>query len=511
MPIVKQFPTNQGNKWENRHKTFVDPLLNLYNLTNGKGGAIATYNGLTNEIMGLIKKAEEDKTTLRALGAGWSWHQIMTAGLNGIILDTKQLNSTFKVSNDEVLKAYKGEAKKLKFVQCGNGIWELNEKLKDQNLSLKTTGASNGQTIAGLIGTGAHGSAIDEGSAQDFVVGLHIIVSSTRHVYLERESYPVVKQAYTDKFNAEIIRNDDIFNAALVSFGCFGFVHGVMVETEDIFLIEGTMRMDDFDNDILKLMEANDFTNTGTANVAEPNTRPYHFEVKFNPYDPLEQVYITSMYKKPYHSNYTPPNPNSEGIGPGDDAPAFIGKVLETVPALIPKAINTLTKSSLSLYEKATGTIGEIFNNTLLRGKLLSAAIAIPTDKIKEVIGILAEVNAIPEVKNFPGIYAFRFVKGTKATLGFTKFEKTCVVEMDGAYNDRSIEYCKKVWDKLQEKNIPFACHWGKQTDLSPSRIEYMYGKAAIKSWKDARNSLLDSGSKKVFTNPIMQKWGLET
>jgi hypothetical protein len=130
--------------------------------------------------------------------------------------------------------------------------------------------------------------------------------------------------------------------------------------------------------------------------------------------------------------------------------------------------------------------------------------------RLQSRINILAEVNEIPSVKNFPGIYAFRFVKGTKATLGFTKFEKTCVVEMDGAYSDRSIEYCKKVWNKLEENNIPFACHWGKQTDLSPKRIEYMYGKEAVKSWKDARNSLLDEASKKVFTNPIMVKWGLD-
>jgi FAD/FMN-containing dehydrogenase len=500
----------QKRKWENRHKTFNDPIKNMYTLFNGAGDPVDTYNKVTSEIMGYIKKAEEDKTTLRALGAGWSWHQIMTGGPKGIILDTKPLNTIFPISQARVLQTYAGEVKKLKFVQCGAGIWELNEALKPENLSLKTTGASNGQTIAGLIGTGAHGSAIDVGAAQDFVVGLHIVVSSTRHVYLERESYQVVNQSFADRFGAELIRNDDIFNAALVSFGCFGFVHGVMVETDDIFLIEGSMRMDDFDNDVLKLMETNDFTNTGTANVAEPNTRPYHFEVKFNPYDPLQQVYITSMYKKPYQTNYTPPNPNSEGIGPGDDAPAFIGKVLEKVPDLIPKAINTLTKSSLTLYEKATGTIGEIFNNTLLRGRLLSAAIAIPTDKIKEVIGVLAEVNKMPSVKNFPGIYAFRFVKGTKATLGFTKFEKTCVVELDGAYSDRSIEHCKKVWDKLQEKNIPFACHWGKQTDLSPNRIKYMYGEAAVNSWKSARNSLLDDGSKKVFTNPIMEKWGLD-
>jgi FAD/FMN-containing dehydrogenase len=513
MTHFKNFPTDFGNTWENRHETFTDPIKNLYTLQNGPGGALVSYNAMTKEIQDLIAKAINENATLRALGAGWSWHQIMTGGPQGIILDTKQLNTVFNVSSERVLQEYTGDVKKLKFVQCGTGIWELNERLRDENLSLKTTGASNGQTIAGLIGTGAHGSAIDVGAAQDFVVGLHIIVGKNRHVYLERASYPITKKTFADLLNAELIRDDDMFNAALVSFGCFGFLHGVMVETEDIFLLEAAMRMDDFDLPVLKLMQTLDFTNTSTVNVAEPNTRPYHFEVKFNPYNELKQVYITTMYKKPYRSNYSPPNPGPDKLGPGDDAPTFIGKLLEKVPKAIPKAVNLLTGSSLELYEKenGTGTIGEIFNNTTLRGRLLSAAIAIPIDKIKEVIGVLAEVNKLKSVSNFPGIYAFRFVKGTKATLGFTKFDNSCIVEMDGAYNDRAIGYCKEVWNMLEVKNIPFACHWGKQTDLSPARVEYMYGKAAVDSWKTARKSLLDADARKVFTNPIMVKWGLDT
>ncbi len=502
---------NTRKKWENRHKTFNDPIKQLYSLFNGAGDALATYNEMTEEVKGFIKKADADGTTLRALGAGWSWHQIMTGGPKGIMLDTKPLNTIFPISQARLDSTYTKEAKKLRFVQCGAGIWELNKALKAENLSLKTTGASNGQTIAGLIGTGAHGSAIDVGAAQDFVVGLHIIVSSNRHVYLERASYPVVNQSFANLFNTEIIKDDDIFNAALVSFGCFGFVHGVMVEVEDIFLLDATMRKQPFTDDVVKVMKSLDFTTINLPGLANGNERPYHFEVKLNPYDTENKVFITGIYKRPYRKDYIPPVANPQGIGPGDDAPAFIGKLFENVPSLIPAAVNALTKSSLTLYENAIGTIGEIFNNTTLRGKLLSAAIGIPNDKVMDVIDVLKEINQDIDIGNFPGLFAFRFVKGTKATIGFTKFDHTCVVEMDGAYNDRSIAYCKAVWDKLQERGIPFTCHWGKQTDLSPKRIEYMYGKPAIKSWKDARNSLLDAASKKVFTNPIMEKWGMNS
>jgi len=36
-----------------------------------------------------------------------------------------------------------------------------------------------------------------------------------------------------------------------------------------------------------------------------------------------------------------------------------------------------------------------------------------------------------------------------------------------------------------------------------------MYGKDAVK-WMAARNKLLDADSIKVFTNPLLQQWGLD-
>jgi FAD/FMN-containing dehydrogenase len=503
---------NHRTDWKNRHETFFDPIKNMYTLYNGVGDGLTSYNAITQELMALIKTAALENATLRALGAGWSWLQITTGGPNGIILDTKPLNTIFKVSDGRVLKSYKGTAAKLRFVQSGSSIWEINKALKLEGLSLKTTGASNGQTIAGVISTGAHGSAHQVGAIQEYVVGLHIVVSSTRHVYLERASSPVINQSFAKLFNAELIRDDDLFNAALVCFGSFGIIHGVMVETEDIFLLEGTLRKEDFGPNVLQLMQSLDFSNQTLAAIPNGTEIPYHFEVKLNPYDAEKKVLICTMYKRPFNTTYTPPKPNAEGLGPGDDAPAFIGKLLETIPALIPAAVNALAKSSLTLYEKgaATGTIGEIFSNTTLRGKLLSAAIGIPLDKIKDVIDVLIEVNADPAVGTFPGLYAFRFVKGSQATLAFTRFDKTCIVEMDGAFNERSIAYCNAVWDKLEQKGIPFTCHWGKQTNLTAARLDYMYGSTAINQWKAARNTLMDAESKKVFTNPIMVQWGLD-
>ncbi len=103
---------------------------------------------------------------------------------------------------------------------------------------MRTCGASNGQTIVGAFSTGTHGSAIDAGSTPDFVVGLHIVTGPHTHIWLERATHPVVADAFVEKLNTNLVRNDDLFNAALVSFGSFGFIHGVMIETEEIYLLE---------------------------------------------------------------------------------------------------------------------------------------------------------------------------------------------------------------------------------------------------------------------------------
>src|SRR5262249_11727456 len=147
------------------------------------------------------------------------------------ILDTKMLNMIFPIRSAQSLSPnYPKTPDKVLFAQCGNSIQELNNWLKANNRSLKTSGASNGQTIVGCFSTGTHGSAIDVGSVQDYIVGLHIIVGPGQQYYLERKSYPVVSDVFLQRFNTKLVADDDLFNAALVSFGSFGFIHGVMIE-----------------------------------------------------------------------------------------------------------------------------------------------------------------------------------------------------------------------------------------------------------------------------------------
>jgi len=500
---MKLIDTNQ-TEWINRHENFTEKIQALFVAGNETDlDALESYNDTTKALQQVISERIATNTPLRILGAGWSFTKVATA-TNGYMLDTKPLNTTMTLSEKSVSENYSGDPKKLLFAQCGAGIWELSKELRSKNLSLKTSGASNGQTIAGAIGTGAHGSSIDVGAVQDYVIGLHLIVSPTRHVWLEKKSYPVVSDSFVQKLNAELVQDDDLFNSALVSFGSFGIIHGVLVEAEDLFLLETYMRRLNYDATLKKAMSTLNFDG---LDLPYPGERPFHFAVNINPYDKENKAFVSAFYKRPYRNDYVKPVVNAEGIGPGDDAPCFMGRITDAVPALVPMLVNTLLSAVLTPYEKQFGTLAEIFSNTTLHGKLMSSALGLPLDQVNRVTEILFEMNKT--IGPFPGLFAYRFIKKTDARLGFTKFDYTCILELDGVFSDMTHNFYTAVWNRLDAENIPYTFHWGKINELYPERISRMYGEDA-NIWIASRNKLLDEQGRKIFSNQLLQQWGLD-
>jgi FAD binding domain len=503
MTIVKT-----GDKqWQNELKTFKVAIKDLYDVANdGRLGPLQRYNDTTEGIKKLIGEAIATNTPLRFLGSGWSWTKIAAAE-NGVMVNTKLLNQAFTLTAGSVSAAYKGDVKQLYFAQCGNGIWELNDDLRKNNpaLSLKTCGASNGQTIVGAMSTGAHGATIDVGGVQDYVVGMHIITGPDRHIWLERKSAPVVSASFVKLFNTELVQDDELFNAALVSFGCFGCIHGVLLETEPLFLLETNMQRVPYGSNLKKAMETLDFS---TLALPGGTDRPFHFSVSINPYDLDNGAFLYTHYKRPYREDYVRPKKNDAGLGPGSDAPAFIGTLTKVLPKSVPLIVNKLIGGALKPYSKQFGTLGEIFDNTDLRGKLTSTALGLPLNKVNRVAALLLEINKTSGP--FTGIFAFRYVKKSNATLGFTQFgDFTCVLELDGIFSSETDKFYRAVWKRLDDEKIPYTFHWGKENEINPDKMKTMYGKKTD-SWIAARNKLLKPEMIKVFNNPLIAKWGLD-
>jgi len=183
-------------KWENRHQNFTQKLkqgasFKIKNdATISKG--IDKYNATTKNLQWIIGHAIDNNIRLRAMGSGWSFSKVAVS--EGGILDTKSLRLNFSVNKTNICNEYSakgGIAEDLFFVQCGVSILQLNSKLEKEkrpNRSIKASGASNGQTIAGALSTGTHGAAFNVGSIQDFVTGIHLIVGKDRHIWPKLKS-----------------------------------------------------------------------------------------------------------------------------------------------------------------------------------------------------------------------------------------------------------------------------------------------------------------------------------
>jgi len=497
-------PTN-AKQWTNRHDTFTQPINNLFDLINGNtGNGFDDYNAMTEAIQVLLGKAIAENKTVRALGVGWSFTKVAAA--EGWILNTKMLNMIFPIRSTQSLSPnYKRTPNDLLFAQCGNSIQELNDWLKKNKRSLKTSGASNGQTIVGCFSTGTHGSAIDVGSVPDFIVGMHIITGSDKHIWLERESYPVVSGIFTQKFKTKLVADDELFNAALVSFGSFGFIHGVMIETEDIYLLESYRKKIPLDNSFRHIMETLDFSNANF--IPNGNERPFHFQAVIDQYNLAGGAYATIMYKRPYTDNYQPPVVDFNKAGPGDDVAAVIGIITDLVPALTHLVVSKLVKSSYTLYEGVLGTSGEIFTNNNIRGKLLSTAIGIPLDRVLEVNDLLIEMNE--DHGPLSGILSYRYVKRSAATLAFTKFDPTCILELDCAESNTTRNFYNAVWNELEARDIPHSFHWGKIHNLDEAKTRKIYG-ASMDKWIEQRNKIMSPESMKIFNTQSLTDCGLD-
>lgn len=489
-------------RWQNWHESFSQPLKKLVDIWNHDPNvsAVNFYNGTTTGLQELIQEAINTGESIRGLGGGWSFSRV--AATDGILVNTKPLNYRFSIGQTQVHPHYQGDASNLVLAQCGMSIAELHKYFNARGKSLKTCGASNGQTIAGALSTGTHGSALEVGAIQDDIVGLHMIVAPGRHVWLERQSSPVLIDGFPRAFGAELIRDDDLFHAALVSFGSFGIIHGVLVEAEDMYYLHASRKRMPFNDGLWAAIDRLDFDNLALERPVQE--QPYHFQVVIDPHDLAGGGYVTVMYKDAARDPNANPPASGGKITSGDNALEVIGVILDLVSELTPFAVSQLTKLVYEEYDNVSGTLAEIFTDTTTRGKAASAAMGIPLGRVQEALDIALQIN---REYPFPGLFAVRYVKSSQATLAFTKYPNhTCVFELDGPKSQRTMTFYRRVWKRFDTAGIPYTFHWGKINNLNAQRVRAMYGDATIDQWRTARHALLDTAAlRATFANQFVR------
>jgi hypothetical protein len=500
----------QNMRWWNKHENVSLMVERLYRPLNRTADCNRFPEGREWEpglaaLKTILAEAERLNKRVRAVGGTWALSESATCP--DFMIDTSPLNYHAPIASEHVSAESLIAPRHLFFAQCGTSVMELNTDLQARGLCLRTSGASQGQTICGAFSTGTHGSAVDLGAMQDYVVGIHLLVDAGKSYWLEPASHSIVTDSFCAKLGAVRLADDDLFHAALVSFGCFGVIHAVLLEVEEIYSLNVQRFLMDWD-DIKQAAGTLDFSKLPVN--ARGDTRPFHFEVDLNPYGTKKGskgASVLMMHKVDYAAS---PRCTVVDKEFGVDVLAVIGGITSTLPALVPLITNELFHG---LFPEKVDTCdqgprGNVFGATEIKGKSMSCEIGISLDTTLAAMDVLIRAA---EKFHFPGLLCQRYVRPSKAKLAFTKFAPvTCTIEIPAAASKRTAEFYMRAFDALKGAQIPFTLHWGQMNNFTRQVVRDMWG-PAVDDWIAARHGVLTTPKARyMFSNKFSEDCGLD-
>jgi len=157
------------------------------------------------EIVDIVNEARQNGRKLRVVGSG---HSILPLAISeGITLSLNKYRGVVRVDLG---------AKQIT-VKAGTTLREINTALDSYGLALSVLSCISVQSIAGAFMTGTHGTAVKHGNLATLVVSLEMITADGKVLRINRD--------------------DELFNAAVMSLGMLGVISEVTIQAEDAFTL----------------------------------------------------------------------------------------------------------------------------------------------------------------------------------------------------------------------------------------------------------------------------------
>jgi L-gulono-1,4-lactone dehydrogenase len=187
------------------------------------------------ELVAIVREAEERALTVRAVGAGHAWSDVALTG--GIVIDPAKLGGLLEL-DDGTLRRRQVTAPALVRVRGGTHIRELNELLRAERLALCNMGGYDAQTIAGVVSTSTHGSGLTFGPFPDMVRSLDLVIAGGEKVRVEPNEGLTERGAFEAlRANDDwaLIQDDDTFYSAVCAMGTLGIIYSLVLEVQERF------------------------------------------------------------------------------------------------------------------------------------------------------------------------------------------------------------------------------------------------------------------------------------
>jgi FAD/FMN-containing dehydrogenase len=503
-------------EWSGVHVTHRTRVAEIFDVDNvGPDDTLLTgfemFRDAGDSLDALIRKARDAGKRILPIGAGWALSRINIT--DGWLVNTKLLNGCYEVGEQYFDAAYPAaERRNVVVAQAGMQIAELNAYLEQvpredgDRRALKAAGIGNGQTVAGSVSGNTHGAQITFGAMPDFVAGLHIATGSGRTLWVERSSKPLFNEQFAARLGADLIRDDDVFDAAVVSFGTFGIITAVAVETAPIYHLDFAPIAEIHHTDLKAKL-------SGFADA--PPKDLYHYEFIFDPHSRSQIALEACARKVPYARDVPTPEPrwivrDKNGYAPGINILRVVGLFRSVVPPRIVTGLQLKQYRRIALLNGVRGSPGQLYTSSIyyLEG-YIESAYAVSVRDAAATIDISSEVA---RQMRLPSINQVRLCRASRPTLAFTHHEPiTAVFEFGMIKDERFPEFERRLDAAFRKAGIRYTMHWSKNSGIDPGQLEYMYGAARIASWKAARRTVFggDASLMKTFESDAMAEAGL--
>ena len=459
------------------------------------------------DLVNAVYEAKSKGWHLRAVGSGHSFSNVCPT--DGVLLDPRGMNKVLPV--ESFLLSNPSTASTLFSAESGMTIQKLNDELDKKHLALANMGAYDGQTLAGAISTGTHGTGISLGPIASSVRAL-VLVTETGAVYQIEPSNGLsdpVKFAKA-KPNITLKQDDDWFQSNVVAMGCMGLIYSYTLEVMPAYFLEESRILDTWEG----LTSRTGGEETLSRWLADPKVR--HFEVDINPYAVGGYHACIKVVRKDHDG----PRKGGRGfnnwlsgiLASCPVADWLVVHYLNWWPSMSPitinKALETLVDSGYVDKSYKVMNIGAVDNVKAMALELsfdAAGAAKDPTKLVDQINKLLALFAEKAKKKWYlAGPVALRFVAAADAYLAPQAGRATCMAELDllvGIHHGEDL--LREVKEAMCTKGSGIRVHWGLDLDsVQGDEVHDMFPK--YDRWLSVYKQLNSSGLfNSVFTDRL--------
>lgn len=452
------------------------------------------------DLVELVREAEQQGTTIRAVGSGHSWSDV--ALTTGFLLETHGLKRV-PDGPPELLRAGADvDPSRLVWTEAGIRLRDLNRILHERGLALSNMGGYDGQTVAGVISTSTHGSGIGFGPIADAVRSLDLVAAGGIVHRVEPHDGPTDADAFRLKHpERELVQDDDAFHAVVVGIGCMGIVYGVTLAVEPAYCLREVRTLATWDEVKADLL---------AGDVLRAHR---HYEVLVNPYerDGRHLCLVTTRDPVPCGRRGAVRSRNwlVEAASAFPLTSSLINLVQGIWPRLSPRMIDAQLRAIARRdYEDVSYKVLNIGNANLLRA--YASEIGVPIDgdchvrAVERIFAVAERHRALGEVFS-PSAFSLRFVRRSPAFLSMMHGRDTMMIELiQLTHTEGAFELLAAYEEELYA--LGGRPHWGQVNTLTGSHglIESMYPR--YPDWLAAHRRFNASG---VFDSPFSKRVGI--